>query len=97
MPPENDSHNFARYSLVITAIVVTATCVASANMLSVVAQNGNAPMLAFLAPKSAPATPASARTTPGQRFDNVDYGATGSVRNFLDQPVILDPCTGKQK
>ena len=92
-PPGQDPNGYMRYSLGLTAVIVTITCVAGANGLSQMAQSGSLPAIAFLSPKgAAPAAPIKP-----SRFDSIDYGATGTVRNFLQQPVILDPCTGRQK
>ena len=90
---DKDPNNYMRYSLGVTAVVIAVTCVAAANALSVMAQNGSLPVLAF-----APAKPALvAQNGKGPKFDNVDSTPTGSLRTYFDQPVILDPCTGRQK
>lgn len=97
---ENDVHGFVPYSIGLAAIIVTCTCVAGASVLSQVAQNGKGPVFAFLAPKSVPdTTTVTAQKKPVAR---IDYGATASIgdgrtTNFLQQPIILDPCTGREK
>ena len=93
--PDKDPNNYMRYSLGVTAVVITVTCVAAANALSVMAQNGSLPVLAFAPAK--PATVAQNGQGKGPKFDNVDPAPTGSLRTYFDQPVILDPCTGRQK
>lgn len=96
-PPEHDPNGYMRYSIGLTAVIITLAAVAGANLLGQAAQNGNLPAFAFLSPKAAPPSgPASASAKPS-RFDTIDYGATGSIQNFLQKPVILDPCTDRQK
>ena len=102
---EDDVHGLVRYSLGITIAVIALTAVAGANMMSQVAQNGSLQNFALFAPKAVPAKgTALAQGKPGRGGD-IDYGATGSIssgasspmQNYLDHPVVLDPCTGKQK
>ena len=92
-PPEQDPNGYMRYSIGLTAVIVTVTFVAGANGLSQMAQTGSLPAIAFLSPKGT----APVAQIKSSRFDNIDFGATGTVQNFLKQPVILDPCTGRQK
>ena len=97
LPPEHDPNGYMRYSIGLTAAVIAITAVAAANLIGQAALNGNLPAIAFLSPKAAtPSGPASATAKPS-RFDNIDRDATGSIQTFLQRPVILDPCTGRQK
>ena len=96
-PPQHDPNGYMRYSIGLTAVVIAITAVAAANLLGQAAQNGNLPMIAFLSPKAAPPSGPAGATGKPSRFDNIDYDATGSIQNFLQRPVILDPCTGRQK
>ena len=97
---EDDTHGLIPYSLGVTAIVVTITAIAGANVLSQVAQTGNGPAYARSAPKTPPAAvAANAQKKPAA---GIDYDATASIdggrmTNFLRQPIILDPCTGREK
>ncbi len=102
---EDDVHGLVRYSFGITIAVIALTAVAGANMMSQVAQNGNLQNFALFAPKAVPAKgTAVAQGKPG-RGGEVDYGATGSISsgtsggldNYLNHPVVLDPCTGWRK
>lgn len=92
---ENDVHGFVPYSIGLAAIVVTITCVAGASVLNQVAQNGNLPVLAWSKDKTLAVAQAKPATAP--RFNSIDRTATGSIDNFLAHPVLLDPCTGKEK
>ena len=100
---EDDIHGFIRYSLGVTIVVVTLTCVAGANVLTEVAQNGRLPSFAFLSPKTVPAKASVAANDRTRRPVAIDYDSTASIgsgtplQNYLDHPVILDPCTGRQK
>ena len=97
---DDDASGLIPYSLGVTVVVITLASVAGANMLSVVAQQGNGPVLALFGPKASGNTGAANR--PRQPAE-VDYGATGSIGaaggpdNFLAHPIVLDPCTGRQK
>ena len=100
---EEDAQGFIRYSLGVTILVVTLTCIAGANVLTEVAQNGRLPSFAFLSPKAAPAKTVLLASDRRRSPVAVDYDATASIasgtpmQNYLDHPVILDPCTGRQK
>lgn len=99
LPPHEDPNQFRRYSFGLTALIVVIVGVAGAQTLNLVAEKSAAPIAAFLAPLTGRTLVAQAPSKPGgvPHFDNVDYGATGSIHNFLEKPIVLDPCTGKQK
>lgn len=100
---DDDVHGFVRYSVGLAAIVITMTCVAGANILSEVALNGSMPTFASLVPKAVPTRGTLAAQDKPRRPVDIDYGSTasisspGGVDNFLAHPIILDPCTGRQK
>jgi hypothetical protein len=77
-------------TLAISAAVIGLASVAASSALEKFAQAGGFPTIAFIDSHSFPA-PGSGGKAPV--FNNVDTSATASI----NRPVILDPCTGKQK
>jgi hypothetical protein len=53
------------------------------------ASDGDLPTIAFLSPDQYVAKKSKAPS-----FNSIDYTATGTLNG---QPIILDPCTGRQK
>lgn len=89
---DDDPNGYMRYSLGLTFVIICVIGVAGANLLNNVAERNAEQIAALFSPKAG-----AAKIAKAPQFDNVDRTATGTVRNFLERPIVLDPCTGRVK
>ena len=77
-------------TLAIAAVVIALASVAASSALEKYAQADGLPSLASIdsRPASLPGAGANAPV-----FNGIDMSATGSI----NRPIVLEPCTGKQK
>ncbi len=77
-------------TLTISAAVLALASVAASSALEQFAKAGGFPTIAFIDSRTAVLPGAGARVPV---FNNIDTSTTASI----SRPIILDPCTGKQK
>lgn len=82
-------------ALAISAAVIGLASVAASSALDKFAQAGGFPTIAFIDSSSLPQYGGGQAGGGGKApvFNNVDASSTASI----NRPIILDPCTGKQK
>jgi hypothetical protein len=79
-------------TLAISAAVIALASMAASSALDKFAQAGGFPTIAFIDSKGS-YTLGAAGAGKAPVFNNIDTTATASI----GRPIILDPCTGKQK
>ena len=77
-------------TLAISAAVIALASVAASSAMEQFARNGGFPTIAFIDAGTLAQARSNAKTPV---FNNIDSTATASI----NRPIILDPCTGKQK
>ena len=77
-------------TLAIAASVLALASVAATSALERYAQVGGFPTIASVDSQSAPLLGAGGKAPV---FNGIDLSATGSI----NRPIVLEPCTGKQK
>lgn len=77
-------------TLAISAAVIALASVAASSAMEQFARNGGFPTIAFIDSRTLAQAAANGKAPV---FTNVDTSTTASI----NRPIILDPCTGKQK
>ena len=90
-----DRRGAAQQTLAISAALVALASVAASSLLERMARDGSFPTIAFIDSRGSIALgPQAAKVSGnGPIFNSIDHTVTGSI----SRPIILDPCTGKQK
>lgn len=91
--------------LAVGAAAIAVVCVLGAHVLDRLSRSGGLPTIAIISSDGSAISfggrlAALHRRTPGAsrgRFDGIDYTETGSLREKLSRPVVLDPCAQRPK